>query len=70
MLTRDQQVFINLIAEDGIQQGMKLDVYRGQQRVGAIRMIDVQGGFSIGEIESLAPGMTIQEEDRVILSRE
>ncbi len=70
VLTRDQQVFINLIAEDGIQQGMKLDVYRGQQRVGAIRMIDVQGGFSIGEIESLAPGMTIQEEDRVILSRE
>ena len=65
VLLRNEQVFINLIREDGIQEGMSLEVVRGTQTVGMLRIIEVQEGFSIGEIESLDKGMTIQEDDAV-----
>lgn len=67
VLVRDQKISINLIRADGIQPGMMLDVYRGDQLIGAIRLTDVQDGFSIGTIESLAPGANIAEDDRVVV---
>ncbi len=66
VLKRDQQISINLTRSDGIQSGMMLDVYRGDQLVGKIRVTDVQEGFSLGEIDSLTPGMSIEEDDRVV----
>ena len=65
VLLRDEQVFVNLIREDGIQEGMFLEVLRGEQPVGTLRVVEVQEGFSIGEIESIEQGMTIREDDRV-----
>jgi len=67
VLVRDQKISINLIRADGIQKGMMLDVYRGEELIGSIRLSDVQDGFSVGEIETLAPGATIMEDDRVVV---
>ena len=67
VLVREQRISINLIRADGIQPGMMLDVYRGDQLIGTIRLTDVQDGFSVGEIESLAPGASIIEDDRVVV---
>ena len=68
VLKRDNIVFTDLIRDDGIREGAILEVYRKDELIGTIRIIEIQGGFSIGEIESLTSNMTIQEEDRVLLS--
>jgi len=65
VLLRDGQVFINLIHEDGIQEGMLLEVRRGALVVGTLRVVEVQEGFSMCEIESLEQGATIREDDTV-----
>ncbi|GAK50362.1 putative Tetratricopeptide TPR_2 [Candidatus Moduliflexus flocculans] len=67
VLVREQKISINLIRADGIREGMLLDVYQGEQLVGSIRLTDVQDGFSVGEIISLAPGASIAEDDRVVV---
>jgi outer membrane protein assembly factor BamD len=65
VLLRDEQVFINLIHEDGIREGMTLEVLRNARRVGTLRVIEVQEGFSIGQIESIEVNMAIREDDTV-----
>lgn len=67
VLRRDNLVFINLIREDGIEEEMLLEVYRGKQLVGTIRVFEIQEGFSIGEIVSLQGGRMIEEDDKVII---
>jgi tetratricopeptide (TPR) repeat protein len=67
VLRRDDLVFINLIREDGIEEDMLLEVYRGKQQVGTIRVFEIQEGFSIGEIVSLQGNTTIEEDDKVII---
>lgn len=62
---RDTTVTTDLLAEDGIREGMQLRVYRQNTLVGTIRITALYDGFSSGEIESVTPGMTIQEDDRV-----
>ncbi len=66
VLKRENTVFTDLIRDDGIKEGMILEVYRDNIFIGSIRIIEIQQGFSIGEIESLTPNATIQEEDRVV----
>lgn len=66
VLTQDDKIFTNLILKHGIQQGGLLNVYRENIFVGAIRIVEIQAGYSIATIESLAPGLTIQEKDRVV----
>lgn len=70
VLIRENTVFTDLIRTDGIREGMTLEVYREEQLIGTIRLVEIHEGFSIAEIESLASGMMIQEEDRVVLSSE
>jgi outer membrane protein assembly factor BamD len=62
---RDNTIFTNLIHDDGIREGMVLEIYRNDQHIGTIRITEVHDGFSIGEIESVVSGITIQEEDKV-----
>ncbi len=70
VLLRGEQVFINLIREDGIQEGMSLEVSREEQLVGSLRVVEVQEGFSICGIESLEQDMTIFEDDKVRVMRQ
>ncbi|MBD3308296.1 outer membrane protein assembly factor BamD [candidate division KSB3 bacterium] len=65
VLKRDNRIFTDLIREDGIREGMLLEVYRQDELIGTIRIIEIQEGFSIAEVESLRSERTIQEEDRV-----
>ena len=62
---RDNTIFTDLIHDDGIHEGMVLEIYRNNQYIGTIRITEVHDGFSIGEIESVVSGITIQEEDKV-----
>lgn len=66
VLKRDNTVFIDLTRDDGIKEGMILEVYRKNTFIGTIRIIEIQEGFSIGEIESLTSNTVIEEEDRVL----
>ena len=66
VLRRDNLVFINLIREDGIEEDMLLEVYRGKQLLGTIKVFEVQEGFSIAEIVS-RQGNLIEEDDKVII---
>jgi outer membrane protein assembly factor BamD len=65
LTVRDTTVTTDLLAADGIREGMQLRVYRQNTLVGTIRITALYDGFSSAEIESLTPGMTIQEDDRV-----
>jgi len=62
---RDNTVFTNLIRDDGIQEGMVLEIQRDNKLIGAIRITEIHDGFSAAKIESTVAGMTIQEEDQV-----
>lgn len=62
---RDSTVTTDLLRDDGLQEAMRLKVYRGETEIGIIRITAIYDGFSIGEIESLLPGMMVQEDDRV-----
>ncbi len=65
VLIRDDQVFLNLIREDGVREGMVLEVLRDAKRVGVVRVLEIQEGFSLARIESIESGMTIREDDIV-----
>ena len=67
VLRRDNLVFINLIREDGIEEDMLLEVYRGKQLLGTIKVFEVQEGFSIAEIVSRQGNSSIEEDDKVII---
>lgn len=67
VLRQDDNVFINLIREDGLKEGMELPVYRGEQTIGTIRVIEIQAGFSIAEIVSHSTDLSIREDDRIVL---
>ena len=69
VLIRDNKVFTDLIREDGIREGMILEVYRDNQMIGTIRLIEIQEGFSIGEVDTLVSGMMLQEEDKVVIPK-
>jgi outer membrane protein assembly factor BamD len=62
---RDNTISTNLIRDDGIREGMMLEIYRDNQRIGTILITEIHDGFSIGEIESTVSGMAIQEDDKV-----
>ncbi len=62
---RDTTVTTDLLGADGISEGMQLQVYRENTRVGIIRITTLHEGFSTAEIISLTPGMLIQEDDLV-----
>jgi tetratricopeptide (TPR) repeat protein len=62
---RDGTATTDLLRNDGLQEGMRLRVYRGETEVGIMRITTIYDGFSIGEIESLLPGMMAREDDRV-----
>jgi len=67
VLRRDNIVFINLIQEDGIREGMKLQVYRGDLALGTIRVTETQEGFSLAEIISQSTEFAIREDDKVVI---
>jgi len=62
---RDTMVTTDLLNDNGIHEGMILEVYHQNTHVGTIRITAIYGGFSTAEIESVVPGHTIQEDDRV-----
>ncbi len=62
---RENTVITNLIRDDGIREGVVLEIYRDKQPIGTMRITVIHDGFSVGEIESLVSGMAIQEEDKV-----
>lgn len=62
---RDKQIFTNLVRDDGIKEGMVLDVFRNNTRIGTIQIIEIQAGFSVGKPETLVSGRTIQENDTI-----
>lgn len=62
---RDHIISTNLIRDDGIQEGMVLEIYRDNQPIGTMRITEIYDGFSVGEITSTVLGITIQEEDKV-----
>lgn len=70
VLIRDNRVFTDLIRSDGLREGMILDVYRDNQMIGKIRIVEIHEGFSIAEIDSLESGMMIQEEDSVVVPKQ
>jgi outer membrane protein assembly factor BamD len=65
LTVRDTTITTDLLADDGINEGMQLRVYRQNTLVGTIRITALYDGFSSAEIESLTPGMAIQADDRV-----
>jgi len=69
VLKRDPKLFINLTRTEGLREGMELEVTRENQVIGIIRIVEIQEGFSLAEIVSVEPNMTIREEDRVRLSQ-
>jgi outer membrane protein assembly factor BamD len=62
---RESTVTTDLIRDDGIQEGMRLKIYRDGVLVGTLRLTVLYDGFSMGEIESIEPGMTVREDDMV-----
>ena len=65
LTVRESTVTTDLIRDDGIQEGMRLKIYRDEILVGTLRLTVIYDGFSIGEIESLESGMIVREDDRV-----
>jgi TolB-like protein len=80
---RNQAVYIDLTAKDGIQIGSKLKVYReeeelkhpvtGQtlgtpkQNIGTLQVTQVEQNYSVATILSVEKGQTIEPKDRVEL---
>lgn len=65
LMVRERTVFTDLIRDDGISENMVLQIQRDSTPIGTIRIIKIQDGFSVGEIETLLPGATIQDNDQV-----
>lgn len=69
ILKRDGNLVItDLVRDDGVKEGMVLEVRRGPELIGTIRILEIHEKFSVGEIESLSSNLTIQENDRVMFS--
>jgi TolB-like protein len=80
---RNQAVYIDLTAKDGIQIGSKLKVYReeeelkhpvtGQtlgipkQNIGMLQVTQVEQNYSVATVLSLEKGQTVEPKDRVEL---
>ena len=62
---REKTVTTNLIRDDGIREGMVLEVHRNEQLIGTLRITEIQDGFSAAHIETTVAGMSIQAEDKV-----
>jgi hypothetical protein len=80
---REQAIYVDLVAKDGIQVGAELSVYReeeelkhpvtGQvlgvpkQALGVLQVTQVEQGYSVVRVLSIEEGKTIQPKDRVVL---
>lgn len=70
LTVRDTTVTTDLINADGITEGMHLDVYRADSRIGRIRIATIHEGFSTAIIVSQTPEQPIQPDDRVCCPEE
>lgn len=60
-------VVINLGRKDGVSEGMLFAVYRGEERVGKVKVIEVRKRLSAANIEQVAYGEIITVNDSIRL---
>ncbi len=69
ILKRDGDlVMTDIIRNDGIHEGMILEVYRKTEFIGTIRILEIHENFSVAEIES-SNSMLMQVNDTVLLPK-